>query len=108
MLWILKCYRIIRYINKFNKAQQLGYFKDVSGREFEESDVENIKIILSEIDNYKGLYCDPYTNEFYEKVYNSCVEMVKPGFKEFSECFCEFCDKINDYGDIYYDNYIDY
>ena len=34
--------------------------------------------------------------------------MVKPGFKEFSECFCEFCDKINDYGDIYYDNYIDY
>ena len=77
-----------------NKAQKLGYLKDISKIYFEINDVRNIDFIQSAIDDYVDLYCDPDSYEFDEEKYYNNVESDNPGFKSFYDCFNKFYNKI--------------
>ena len=75
------CSKAFRTIRKIKKLKRLGYFKNISRIKFEIDDVENIEFIHSAIEEYKDLYCDPYTGVFYEELYNIEAEVDNPGFK---------------------------
>ena len=93
----------MRYINKFLKAQQLGYLNDTSEIYFKENDVSFIENLELQLDDYRDLYCDEYSYEFDEEKYNNNVENDYPGFKKFFECFSQFQGKFNvDYDRIIY------
>ena len=99
-----KANSLIRQINKFLKAQQLGYLNDTSEIYFKYNDVISIESLELQLDDYRDLYCDEYSYEFDEKKYNNNVENDYPGFKKFFECFSKFQGKFN----VDYVNEIDY
>ena len=95
--------KALRIIRKIKKLRRLGYFKNINRIEFEFDDVEDIKFIRSAIEEYKDLYCDPFTGDLNEELYNIEAEVDNPGFKSFYKHFCRFYDKLEiDYLDNYY------
>ena len=86
--------RLMRYFNKFSKAQQLDYLNDTSETNFKYEDVKSIESLDLQLNDYMNLYYDPDRCKFDEEKYNN-VENDFPGFKRFFECFSRFNDKIN-------------
>ena len=86
--------RLMRYFNKFLKAQQLDYLNDTSETNFKYEDVKSIESLDLQLNDYMNLYYDPDRCKFDEEKYNN-VENDFPGFKRFFECFSRFNDKIN-------------
>ena len=87
--------RLMLYINRYLKAQQLGYLSDNSKIYYEYKDVISIESSELQLDDYRDLYCDEYSYEFDEEKYDNNVENDYPGFKIFFECFSRFQDKLN-------------
>ena len=81
-----KADNLILYINRFVKAQRLGYLSDTSEIYFNENDVSFIESLELQLDDYRDLFCDEYSYEFDEEKYNNNVENDYPGFKKFFEC----------------------
>ena len=86
--------RLMRYFNRFLKAQQLDYLSDTSEISFKFKDVKSIESLELQLDDYMNLYYDPDRCKFDGEKYNN-VENDFPGFKRFFECFSLFNDKIN-------------
>ena len=86
--------RLMRYFNRFLKAQQLDYLSDTSEINFKHEDVKSIESLELQLNDYMNLYYDPDRCKFDEEKYNN-VENDFPGFKRFFECFSRFNDKIN-------------
>ena len=84
-----KALRIIR------KIKRLGCFNKISRIRFDIDDVENIEFIKSAIEEYRDLYCDPYTGYLNEELYNIEAEIDNPGFKSFYKHFSKFYNKYN-------------
>ena len=84
--------KIIYFFNKFLKAQEFGYLKDISEFYLKDSDVKYVKYLENEIDCYMDLFIDPVSYEFDEEKYEG--ENIDPGLKEFYESFTKFNDKI--------------
>ena len=87
--------RLMRYFNKFLKAQQLDYLNDTSETNFKYEDVKSIESLDLQLNDYMNLYYDPDRCKFDEEKYNNNVENDFPGLKRFFECFSRFNDKIN-------------
>ena len=95
--------KALRIIRKIKKLKRLGYFKNISRIEYEIDDVKNIEFIQSAIEEYKDLYCDPFTSDLNEELYNIEAEVDNPGFKSFYKHFCRFYDELEiGYLDNYY------
>ena len=86
--------KLMLYINRFLKAQQLGYLIDTSEIYFKENDVGFIESLELQLDDYRDLYCDEYSYQFDEEKYNNNIENDYPGFKKFFECFSKFQGKL--------------
>ena len=86
--------RLMRYFNRFLKAQQLDYLSDTSEINFKYEDVKSIESLELQLNDYMNLYYDPDRCKFDEEKSNN-VENDFPGFKRFFECFRRFNDKIN-------------
>ena len=71
--------KALRIIRKIKKLRRLGYFKNINRIKFEFDDVEDIKFIRSAIEEYKDLYCDPFTGDLNEELYNIEAEVDNPG-----------------------------
>ena len=80
-------------INRFLKAQQLGYLSDTSEIYFKDNDVSFIESLELQLDDNGDLYCDEYSYEFDKEKYNNNVENDYPGFKKIFECFSQFQGK---------------
>ena len=89
--------KLLLHFNRFLKAQQLEYLNDISEINFKENDVSVIESLELQLDDYRDLYSDVNSYEFYEEKYNNNVENDYPGFKKFFECFSKFQDKLNIY-----------
>ena len=89
-----KANKLMLYINRFLKAQQLEYLSDTSKIKFRVKDVSFIEILELQLDDYMDLYCDPDSYEFDEVKYNNNVESDYPGFKRFFECLSRLIDKL--------------
>ena len=87
--------RLMRYFNKFLKAQQLDYLNDTSEINLKYEDVKSIESLGLQLDDYRAFYFDEDRCEIDEEKYNNNVENDFPGFKRFFECFSRFNDKIN-------------
>ena len=87
--------RLMRYFNRFLKAQQLDYLSDTSEINFKYEDVKSIESLELQLNDYMNLYYDPDRCKFDEEKYNNNVENDFPGLKRFFECFSRFNDKIN-------------
>ena len=87
--------KLMLYLNKFLKAQQLEYINDISELYFKENDVRFIESLELQLDDYTDLYCNPDSYEFDQEKYDNNVENDYPGFKKFFECFSRFQDKLN-------------
>ena len=87
--------RLMRYFNRFLKAQQLDYLSDTSEISFKFKDVKSIESLELQLNDYMNLYYDPDSCKFDEKKYINNVENDFPGLKRFFECFSRFNDKIN-------------
>ena len=87
--------KLMLHINRFLKAQQLGYLSDTSEIYFKVNDVSLIESLELQLDDYRDLYYDQYSYEFDEEKYNNNVENDYPGFKKFFECFSKFQAKLN-------------
>ena len=87
--------KLVLYLNKFLKAQQLEYINDISELYFKENDVRFIESLELQLDDYTDLYCNPDSYEFDQEKYDNNVENDYPGFKKFFECFSRFQDKLN-------------
>ena len=70
------------HINRFLKAQQLGYLSDTSEIYFKVNDVSLIESLELQLDDYRDLYHDEYSYEFDEEKYNNNIENDYPGFKK--------------------------
>ena len=86
--------RLMRYFNRFLKAQQLDYLSDTSEISFKFKDVKSIESLELQLNDYMNLYYDSDSCKFDEEKYNN-VENDFPGLKRFFECFSRFNDKIN-------------
>ena len=62
--------------------------------DFEIDDIENLEFIKSKIEKYRDLYCNPFTGDFNEEVYNLEADIDNPGFKSFYKHFCRFYDEL--------------
>ena len=78
------------FFNKFLKAQELEYLKDISYLFFKESDVKFIESLELQLDDYMDLFYDSDSYKFDQEKY----ENDYPGLKEFFESFSKFKDKI--------------
>ena len=87
--------RLMRYFNKFLKAQQLDYLNDTSEINLKYEDVKSIESLGLQLDDYRAFCFDEDRCEIDEEKYNNNVENDFPGFKRFFECFSRFNDKIN-------------
>ena len=85
---------LMRYFNRFLKAQQLDYLSDTSEITYKFKDVKSIESLELQLNDYMNLYYDSDSCKFDEEKYNN-VENDFPGFKRFFECFSRFNDKIN-------------
>ena len=72
---------LMRYLNRFLKAQKIEYLNDTSEIKLKYKDVKSIDILKLSLDDLK----DVFKND--EKNY--------PGFNKFFECFSRFMVKIN-------------
>ena len=86
---------LMRYFNRFLKAQELDYLSDTSKIFFKYKDVISIESLELQLDDYMSLFCDPDSYEFDEEKYINNIENDYPGFKNFFECFSRFYDKLN-------------
>ena len=82
------------HFNKFLKAIQLDYLKDISDFYFKEKDVRSIESLGCCLDDYTDLYCDYDSFEFDQEKFDNNVENDYPGLKKFIECFNRFHDKL--------------
>ena len=89
-----KADKLMLYINRFLKAQQLGYLIDTSEIYFKENDVGFIESLELQLDDYRDLYCDEYSYQFDEEKYNNNIENDYPGFKKFFECVSPLINKL--------------
>ena len=89
-----KADKLMLYINRFLKAQQLGYLIDTSEIYFKQNDVGFIESLELQLDDYRDLYCDEYSYEFDEEKYNNNIENDYPGFKKFFECVSLLINKL--------------
>ena len=87
--------KLMSYMNRYLKAQQLGYLGDTSEICIKYKDVISIESLELQLDDYRDLYCDEYSYEFDEEKYDNNIENDYPGFKKFFECFSRFQDKLN-------------
>ena len=55
---------LMRYFNKFLKAQQLDYLNDTSEINFKCEDVKSIESLELQLDDYRSLYHGEYSYEF--------------------------------------------
>ena len=55
---------LMRYFNKFLKAQQLDYLNDTSEINFKYEDVKSIESLELQLDDYRSLYHGEYSYEF--------------------------------------------
>ena len=78
------------FFNKFLKAQELEYLKDISYLFFKESDVKFIESLELQLDDYMDLFYDSDSYKFDQEKY----ENDNLGLKEFFESFSKFKDKI--------------
>ena len=85
-----KSNKLLFYIKKFLKAQELEYLSDISEFYFKESDVNYIDSLELQLDDYMDLFYDPDSYEFDQEKY----ENDYPGLREFYESFNKFKDKI--------------
>ena len=90
-----KAVNLIRYINRFLKAQQLGYLNDISEIYFKEDDVGFIESLELQLDDYRNFYYDMDSYEFDQEKYDRFVENDYPGYKKFYECFISLKNKIH-------------
>ena len=70
------------HINRFLKAQQLGYLSDTSEINFKYKHVILIESLELQLDDYRDLYYDEYSYEFDEDKYYNNIENDYPGFKK--------------------------
>ena len=84
----------LRIIRKIKKLKRLGCFNKISKIKFDIDEVENIEFIKSAIEEYRYLYCDPYTGYLNEELYNIEAEIDNPGFKSFYKHFSKFYDEL--------------
>ena len=82
--------KLIFYFNKFLKAQELDYLKDISELYLKESDVNFIESLELNVDDYMDIFYDPDSYKFDQEKY----ENDNSGLKEFFESFSKFKDKI--------------
>ena len=87
--------RLMRYFNKFLKAQHIDYLNDTIEIKFKYEDVKSIESLELQLDDYRSFYFDEDRCEIDEEKYNNNVENDFPGLKKFFECFSRFNDKIN-------------
>ena len=87
--------KLMSYMNRYLKAQQLGYLGDTSEICIKYKDVISIESLELQLDDYGDLYCDEYSYEFDEEKYDNNIENDYPGFKKFFECFSRFNEKLN-------------
>ena len=85
--------RLMRYINKLFKAEELGYLNDSREIKFLENDMNNIDSLVLQLDDYRDLYCDENSYEFHKEKYNN-IENDYPGFKELFECVSLLINKL--------------
>ena len=85
-----KADKLMLYINRFLKAQQLGYLIDTSEIYFKQNDVGFIESLELQLDDYRDLYCDEYSYEFDEEKYNNNIEMIIQVLKSFLHVLVNF------------------
>ena len=74
--------KIKRLINKFEKAQKLGYLKNISDKDIYESDVFNsISLYESLID--MGDYYYNYDTEYDQEIFEKLIDADFPGYIDF-------------------------
>ena len=74
--------KIKRLIHKFEKAQKLGYLKNISDKDIYESDVFNsISLYESLID--MGDYYYNYDTEYDQKIFEKLIDADFPGYIDF-------------------------
>ena len=81
-----KADEIKKYFNKFLKAQQIEYLKDISDLHLREKDVEFIDSLELQLDDYRDIY---FNITRYKP-----DENVKIRYENFFECFKRFKDKL--------------
>ena len=86
--------KALRIIRKIKILKRLGYFDKINRIIFVIDDVENIEFIQSAIEEYRYLYCDPYTGYLNEELYNIEADIDNPGFKSFYKHFSKFYDEL--------------
>ena len=89
-----KADKLMLYINKLYKAEELGYLNDISKIKFLEEDIKYIDSLELQLDDYRDLYCGEYSYEFDEEKYNNNIENDYPGFKKFFECVSPLINKL--------------
>ena len=85
-----KADKLMLYINKLYKAEELGYLNDISKIKFLEEDIKYIDSLELQLDDYRDLYCGEYSYEFDEEKYNNNIENDYPGFKSFLNVLVNF------------------
>ena len=86
--------KALRIISKIKELKRLGYFNNIRRIKFNIDDIENIQFINSAIEEYKDLYCNPYTGVFNEEFYNIEADRDNPGFKSFYKHFSRFYNEL--------------
>ena len=82
--------RLIMYMKRFLKAQEIGYLKDVTGFCFRWRDVIYIDKLETAVCDYLDLYYDENSCQFDQQKYDS----EYPALREFNECLKRFMEKL--------------
>ena len=85
-----KSNKLLFFIKKFLKAQEIEYLNDISEFYFKESDVNFIVSLELQLDDYMDIFYDPDSYKFDREKY----ENDNSGLKEFYEIFSKFKNKI--------------
>ena len=82
------------HFNKFLKAQEIEYLKDISEFYLKENDISFVESLGLQLDDYTDRYHDPESYGFDQEKYDNNVENDYPGFKDFFESLKIFQDKL--------------
>ena len=82
------------HFNKFLKAQEIEYLKDISEFYLKENDISFVESLGLQLDDYTDRYHDPDSYEFDQEKQDNNVENDYPGFKYFFESLKIFQDKL--------------